>query len=629
MRQLFIAANCVVLGSTLATAQVQRHALDPLDASEIQSAVAIVKRSGRLSDQARFGTITVQRQEKRAGNSRAARVLGFDWTRNEAFLGVVDLVGGRLASWTVVDSEPPMRLLIIRRAEEIAHGDPRWVAAMRARGVDTGHVSILPGMSERQKLPRKGEDRVVHTFAFRRDVGPDEFSVPGIQMQVNLTQGRIESFSDEGAGKPERDSATMRAMAAPRPALAPLRVTGSSVRLNGNEITWDRWTLKVGVDPRLGPEVHDVAYTDAGRRRPVLYSGAISEIIAPYGDPKFATWYPRDEGDYGMGIYSLSSAVPLNDVPENALFLPSTMHDHLGRPIRVERAIAVYERDGGLLWRHANQSRRARQLVVSGHSTIDNYDYQFNWILSQDGTIESEVVLSGVMNINPTQRKIDTTHAGGHSSFGHLVAPGINAPNHQHFFSYRLDLDVDGEANTLYEVDTYAPPKGSENPKGELFAMRTRPILGERDAALDVSFAASRNWRVSNTHRTNGLGQFTSYTLVPGAVSPAYPLAGSDPRTTAGFIAHQLWATPYAPEELFAAGEFQNLGRENQGLPSWTTANRSLDDKDVVLWYTLGVLHVPRAEDWPFMPAHRGSFRLVPTSFFTRSPVLDVPARKP
>src|SRR5206468_1832216 len=125
-------------------------------------------------------------------------------------------------------------------------------------------------------------------------------------------------FSDAHDPVRVRDSSTLKARAATRPALAPLTVaqpSGSSVRIAGSVITWDRWRLRVGVDPRRGLEVHDVAWIDGARRRPVLYSGSVSEIIAPYGDASFGTWYPRDEGDYGMGIYSQSSAVPLNDVP--------------------------------------------------------------------------------------------------------------------------------------------------------------------------------------------------------------------------------------------------------------------------------------------------------------------------
>jgi primary-amine oxidase len=315
-------------------------------------------------------------------------------------------------------------------------------------------------------------------------------------------------------------------------------------------------------------------------------------------------------------------------VPANAIFLPATMHDALGRPVVVPRAIAIYERDGGLLWRHSNISRRARQLVISGHSTIDNYDYQFNWIFGQDGEIDGEVILSGIMNINPTNRRADTAHVAGHSLFGHLVAPGINAPNHQHFFSWRLDLDVDGTANTLYEQNTEAPPKGTANPLGELFAMNERPLTSELQAIADVSFASNRSWRVANTHQTNALGQFTGYSLVPGAVTPAFPLPGSAPLRMSGFVMHQLWTTPYAPAELYAGGEFQNLSRESEGLPTFTRGDRPLLDSDLVLWYTMGISHIPRPEDWPYMPAHRGAFRLIPTSFFSRSPVLDVPAMR-
>ena len=98
------------------------------------------------------------------------------------------------------------------------------------------------------------------------------------------------------------------------------------------------------------------------------------------------------------------------------------------------------------------------------------------------------------------------------------------------------------------------------------------------------------------------------------------PLAGHD------LVGPKPDDAPYSPDELYAAGEFQNLGRDNEGLPSWTRANRSIANADVVLWYTLGITHIPRPEDWPYMPAHRGSFRLPPTSFFARNPALDVPA---
>ena len=44
-----------------------------------------------------------------------------------------------------------------------------------------------------------------------------------------------------------------------------------------------------------------------------------------------------------------------------------------------------------------------------------------------------------------------------------------------------------------------------------------------------------------------------------------------------------------------------------------------------MLWYTFGVTHVPRPEDWPVMPVEYTGFSLVPVGFFDRNPALDVP----
>ena len=49
-------------------------------------------------------------------------------------------------------------------------------------------------------------------------------------------------------------------------------------------------------------------------------------------------------------------------------------------------------------------------------------------------------------------------------------------------------------------------------------------------------------------------------------------------------------------------------------------------NQDVVVWYTLGITHIPRPEEWPVMPATHVGFKLIPGGFFSRNPALDVPA---
>ena len=59
--------------------------------------------------------------------------------------------------------------------------------------------------------------------------------------------------------------------------------------------------------------------------------------------------------------------------------------------------------------------------------------------------------------------------------------------------------------------------------------------------------------------------------------------------------------------------------------PAGRPADRPIVDTDVVLWYTFGVTHVPRPEDWPVMPVEYAGFTLAALGFFDRNPALDVP----
>ena len=52
-----------------------------------------------------------------------------------------------------------------------------------------------------------------------------------------------------------------------------------------------------------------------------------------------------------------------------------------------------------------------------------------------------------------------------------------------------------------------------------------------------------------------------------------------------------------------------------------------IHNHDIVLWYTLGITHNPRPEDWPVMPVHAAGFKLVPWGFFGRNPAMDLPKR--
>ncbi len=87
-----------------------------------------------------------------------------------------------------------------------------------------------------------------------------------------------------------------------------------------------------------------------------------------------------------------------------------------------------------------------------------NYEYALYWNFYQDGSIECEIRLTGILNLYVLAEGEGT---GGH---GTEVAPRINAQLHQHLFSLRVNPMVDGVENTIVEQDVVPmdEPTGSK-----------------------------------------------------------------------------------------------------------------------------------------------------------------------
>jgi primary-amine oxidase len=169
-------------------------------------------------------------------------------------------------------------------------------------------------------------------------------------------------------------------------------------------------------------------------------------------------------------------------------------------------------------------------------------------------------------------------------------------------------------------------PPGPDNPWANAFRADATLLERELGAQRDMNAATSRSWRVVNHGVTNRLGQPVGYKLIPTMSTPTMLAAPeSSVGKRAGFARHNLWVTPYAQDERRAAGEFPNQHAGGDGLPRWTAADRSITETDVVLWYTFGVTHFVRPEDWPVMPVEYTGFLLSPFGFFDRNPALDLP----
>ena len=220
--------------------------------------------------------------------------------------------------------------------------------------------------------------------------------------------------------------------------------------MQGREVSWQKWSFRVGFNPREGLVLHTVAYDG----RPVLYRASIAEMMVPYADPKASSYHKNvfDLGEYGVGMLANSLTIGC-DCLGTIRYFDAHMADNRGRPVTIKNAVCLHEEDFGMLWKHTDwrtgqsEVRRSRRLAVSMVATVGNYDYGFYWYLYQDGTIQMEVKLTGIVNTTALKPGEPARH-------GTEVAPRLTAPYHQHYFNARLDFAVDGENNTVEEVNT-------------------------------------------------------------------------------------------------------------------------------------------------------------------------------
>jgi primary-amine oxidase len=646
--RLLLLAILVIASPSLAQPPAPRHALDALTADEIRAAAKLLNAAPQFPAAAKFSTIVLKEPPKSevlaftAGMSvrREAFAIVLDRPGNRTFEAVVDLNAGRVSSWTEVKGVQP--LVLVEEYDEIVtlvKADARWQTAMRKRGfenfddiqIDTWAAGIVP-------VAHRGA-RLLRALSYFKGQQTNFYGRPieGVTALVNMNTRQVVEVNDSGIvplppPSQELDEKSTGTREAPKPLLI-TQPDGASFTLNGQEIRWQKWRFRYTMHPREGLVLHTVGYEDDGRVRPILYRASLSEMVVPYADPD-RNWRWRsafDVGEYSVGRLA-SSIESKTDAPAYATLLDATFADDNGAPYVLERAVGIYERDGGMLWKHyegyskTNESRRARQLVVFFIATIGNYDYALNWIFHQDGTIEADAALSGIM-LPKGVKEAKVSHAAM-APTGHLVSANVVAPHHQHFFNFRLDFDVDGPSNSVHEMNTRAMAPGAANPAANGMVMHETRLERELLAKRQLSLQTARHWLVVNPTAENALGQHPSYILVPGVNSVPYVAPASGVRQRAGFINNHFWATRYNADELSAAGAYPNQSTGGDGLPKWIGNNESLVGQDVVVWYTMGVTHIPRPEEWPIMPVTHVGFKMIPGGFFARNPALDVPKEK-
>jgi primary-amine oxidase len=114
---------------------------------------------------------------------------------------------------------------------------------------------------------------------------------------------------------------------------------------------------------------------------------------------------------------------------------------------------------------------------------------------------------------------------------------------------------------------------------------------------------------VLDVNKRNASGHNWSYELEPS------PGSGNFRSTPAeGFTRGELFATVSRPEERFVATDTADY------LSTYLNGE-SVQNQDVVLWYTIHKHHEVRDEDAPYMPIEWLGFEIRPRNFFDQNPM--------
>ncbi len=621
------------------------HPLEPLSPPEIERAVALILGATACTSMPRFACVQLHEPEKslvygfESGQSWNRQAFAILMMENQTYEVVVSLSSGEIEAWELIPgAEPPLLLDEFFECEATVKAYPPFIEACAARGVtDLDLVMVDPwtagAYGDEEGAGTEGR-RLARAMTWVRTAPNDNgYARPleGVAVYVDLAKNEVVKLVDYGVvplpsepGNWAREFFDGREgqLQAPLKPLEIVQPEGPSFVVDGHEVTWANWKVRLDFWAREGLILRDCCFDN----RPVFYRASMCDMVVPYGDPDpyHAHKNAFDVGEYGLGM--LCNALELGcDCLGLIRYFDAHLVNTKGEVVKLPNAICMHEEDFGVLWKHTdwrngqNETRRSRRLVISFWCTVGNYEYGFFWYFYLDGNIEFEIKLSGIINTGAKPE-------GSDPKYGEMVAPGLYGPIHQHFFNVRMDMSVDGPNNTVSEVHTEAAPPGEGNPYKNGFFASATPIKTEKESLQlgQIDPLSARYWKISNPGVKNAMGKSVGYKLMPGENVAFMPHSESSVGQRAGFCYNHLWVTKYDPKQLYASGAYPNQHKGGAGLPEYVADDASVENTDVVVWYTFGAHHVVRTEDWPVMPAAYIGFMLKPVGFFGRNPAINL-----
>jgi primary-amine oxidase len=636
------------------------HPLDGLNADEITAVVKILRDAKLADDKSFFPLIELFEPEKSAvlawkeGDPLVRRAYvnfkGLQGTQE----ALVNIGTARVEQVGRLSGEPMILLEEFMGSMNTALADAGFVAALARRGFKPPDVFCLPLTAGNFLQQAEKGRRLMKVPCYQNPSGSNYYAKPieGLLAEVDLNTRKVTRIVDEGVLPMAKDDwgytqGEFARRAQLRPVGNPVEMTQSkpNFSIDGSRIEWDMWRMRYRADKRPGIVLSAIQARDGATWRSVLYQAHLSEVFVPYQDPSQG-WYWRtymDSGEYGFGVF-LSPLVPGMDCPRHATFLPVTMHQDNGQPVQIPNAVCVFERAAGEpAWRHYEifaqsekqavpaEGRAKTELVVRSASEVGNYDYLVDYVFGRNGSINIDLIATGLDAVKGVAtRHLRDASAARDTRYGSLIAPHLVAPNHDHYFNFRLDFDIDGTDNTFVKTVLDRGKTVAGALRKSYWVANPQPIASEMEGRLRVDNGKPALYSVINSNREGVYGHHPGYAILPRDTATYGPYDYNDPPFKRNaYIGYSFWNTLYDPHQRYAGGKFAFASDGSDTLATWVKQNRPIKNKDIVTWYTIGFHHVPHTEDWPVMSGHKLGIELRPYNFFAFNPAMAIRSDAP
>ncbi|MFE2771963.1 hypothetical protein [Microbacterium resistens] len=240
-----------------------------LSADELRRVSEVLRANGALEDTHRIAYVGLDEPDRRvvaAGSPvpRRARVQLLDLDDGRARALIVDLDDGTIARDTDIDPDRDGQVPLLQEEHamirELIGADERWVAALSARGIDDPATVTLAGLSA-GRFPIEGEQgrrlaRVLGHHQPTPQTMPWAHPIDGLVAYVDLGARVVLDVIDTGAVPIPQETADYHlpgTFGPERTTQKPIVIQqpeGPSFSFDGDVITWEKWTVRVGYDMR-------------------------------------------------------------------------------------------------------------------------------------------------------------------------------------------------------------------------------------------------------------------------------------------------------------------------------------------------------------------------------------------